>query len=201
MDLSHLDDESILRLITQARQDALGELYDRYSRLVFSLALYAVGDPGSAEEVTQDVFMRVWEKAHTYRPEQAKVTTWLSSITRYRSIDLLRRQKVRPEGSSLGWDEAPPGELVADQVDPETYTEQEIEKWRVRQAVSTLPVDQRSALALAYFQGMSHSEIAEALDEPLGTIKTRIRLGMQKLREQLGEGRWKGTPVGKGPRM
>ncbi len=187
LDLTQLDDGALLRLIAQARQDALGELYDRYARLVFSLAYHALGDPAGAEEVTQDVFLRVWEKAYTYKAEQAKVSTWLSSITRYRSIDMLRRQNVRPESNSIAWEDTPGDYLAASDLDPETQTEQIMEKGRVRRALTSLPEDQRTALALAYFQGLSHSEIAAVQKQPLGTVKTRIRLAMQKLRELLDE--------------
>lgn len=182
-----MDDASLLRLIAQSRQDALGELYDRYSRLVYSLALHSLGDPGSAEEVTQDVFLRVWEKAQTYRADQAKVSTWISSIARYRTIDVMRRQNVRVDASSIAWEDAPGDFLKTGDPGPELQTEQSLEKIRVHQALRTLPEEQRSTLAMAFFQGLSHSEIAAAQQQPLGTVKTRIRLAMQKLREVLVE--------------
>ena len=103
-----LDDESLMRLIVQAQPEALSELYDRYGRLVFSLAINAVGDAATAEEVTQDVFLRVWERAWQYRADQAKVSTWLTSIARHRAIDQLRRQGVRPEWQSIGWADVSP---------------------------------------------------------------------------------------------
>jgi RNA polymerase sigma-70 factor (ECF subfamily) len=179
-----LDDEALLRLIIQRQTEALNTLYDRYSRLVYSLAFHTVGDPETAEEITQDVFFRVWEKAGTYRSEQAKVSTWITSITRYRAIDLLRQRAARPEKDSLGWDEVP-GSAEPSVDSPEEATELSIEGGRLRSALAVLPVDQRQALELAYFQGLSHSEIAERLSHPLGTVKTRIRLAMQKLREVL----------------
>ena len=107
LDYTTLDDGTLLRLIAHHRQEALGELYDRYSRLVFSLALNVVGEHQTAEESTQDVFYRVWTRAETYRSEQAKVSTWLTSITRYRAIDVLRRRNVRPDHSSLAWADVP----------------------------------------------------------------------------------------------
>jgi RNA polymerase sigma-70 factor (ECF subfamily) len=123
-------------------------------------------------------------KAATYRVEQAKVSTWLASIARYRSIDVLRQRGVRPEGQSIGLDDLNPGsEPKVDS--PEGVAEKSLEHARVRAAVASLPKEQQLALQLAYFQGLSHSEIAERLDEPLGTVKTRIRLAMQKLREML----------------
>lgn len=91
LDLSNTNDETLIRLIAESREEALSELYDRYNRLVYSLALYILGDPQTAEEVTQDVFVRIWERAGSYRTEVAKVSTWLTSITRHRAIDVLRR--------------------------------------------------------------------------------------------------------------
>lgn len=188
MDYSKFDDAALIRQIAQARPEALSELYDRYSRLAFSLALHIVGETEMAEEVTQDVFFRIWEKAETYHEEQARVSTWLTSITRNRSIDLLRKRKVRPEGSSIGWEELLPGwEPASDGRGPEELTAQAIQTQHVRLAVSRLPVEQQKALAMAFFEGYSHSEIAERLGEPLGTVKTRIRIGMQKLRNLLQE--------------
>lgn len=184
MDFSTLDDYALIRLIVAARTEALDALYDRYSRLVFSMALHAVGDASTAEEITQDVFVRVWEKASTYRAEQAKVSTWLTSITRYRSIDILRHRNARPEWNSIGWDELAVNAEPSIE-GPEGETEQALDRMRVRSAVSGLPPEQQKVLALAYFLGLSHSQIAKQLDEPLGTVKTRIRLAMQKLREVL----------------
>jgi RNA polymerase sigma-70 factor (ECF subfamily) len=185
VDLTSLDDEALLRLIIQRNQEALGVIYDRYSRLVFSMALHAVGDRLAAEEITQDVFLRVWEKAGTYRSEAAKVSTWLASIARYRSIDYLRRRGVRLDHSSIGWEDLTPGSMPVTDNEPEDYVEQESEHWRIRRAITHLPEEQRLVLDLAYFFGLSHSEISNHLGEPLGTVKTRIRLAMQKLREAL----------------
>lgn len=184
MNYAELTDETLLRLITRAQADALSELYDRYSRLVFSLALNSVGDRTLAEEITQDVFVRIWQKAGTYRADQGKVSTWLTSIARYRSIDLLRRQSARPEQHSVGWAEVAPNAVP--RVDgPEETVALTMRQQRVRAAVALLPEDQRQALALAYFGGYTHRQIADELDQPLGTVKTRIRLAMQKLRETL----------------
>jgi RNA polymerase sigma-70 factor (ECF subfamily) len=183
---STLNDETLISLVARAHEDALGELYDRYSRLVFSLALNLVGDHASAEEVTLDVFTRIWEKAGTYRSEQAKVSTWLTSITRYRSIDILRRHSARPEQLSVAWAELSPDSMPSAN-GPEQATELALQRQRVRAAVAELPPDQKQVLALAYFKGYTHREIAEVLDQPLGTVKTRIRLAMRKLRDMLQE--------------
>jgi RNA polymerase sigma-70 factor (ECF subfamily) len=185
-DYKKADDETLLSWIANAEENALGELYDRYGRLVFSMALNAVSDPAVAEEITQDVYLRIWNKAESYRPEQGKVITWIASITRYRAIDLLRRQSVRPEGNRAAWAEEEPMEL-SDSVDIEGEVEVNQRAHLIRMAIIRLPDEQRLALALAYFQGYSHSEISSLLGEPLGTVKTRIRLAMQKLRQVLYE--------------
>jgi RNA polymerase sigma-70 factor (ECF subfamily) len=186
VDYTKLDDQALIRLIANAQADALSALYDRYSRLVFSLAFNVVRDHGTAEEITLDVFVRVWEKAQTYRAERAQVSTWLTSITRNRSIDVLRRQGARPEGHSVSWADVMPASVPRVN-GPEATSELMLQRQRVRLAIAQLPEEQRQALALAYFGGYKHREIAEALGEPLGTIKTRIRLAMGKLRHALQE--------------
>lgn len=184
MDYSTLDDAALIRLIIHHREAALSELYDRYNRLVFSLALNTVGDRATAEEITLDVFTLVWQKAETYRAGQAKVNTWLTSIARHRSIDVLRRRGSRPEQHSVSWAEVSVGEIPIGNNVEET-AELAIQRQRVRAAVAALPVEQKRALALTYFQGYTHREISEVLNQPLGTVKTRIRLAMQKLRIML----------------
>lgn len=181
MDYTRFNDETLLRLIASSQENALSELYDRYSRLVYSVALNTLADPERAEEVTQDVFIRVWEKAQTFDAAQGRVVSWLSSIARHRSIDLYRQAHSRSEDTVIHWQEA---ELI----DPpsEQNVEWEVDlaqrQQRIRRAVAQLPLEQKQALGMAFFQGLTHPEIARALNEPLGTIKTRIRLGMQKLR-------------------
>ena len=186
MDYKKFDDESLLRLIARSQSEALSELYNRYSRLVFGLARNAVGDQALAEEITQDVFMRVWNKAGTYQAEQGKVVSWIAGIARNRAIDVFRHQRSRAEGNSVSWEEMP----FFDPPDSQNV-EQELEtkhkQQRVQQALFLLPEEQRQALALAYFRGFTHEQAAEALGQPLGTVKTRIRLGMQKLRQILEE--------------
>lgn len=186
LDYSTLDDETLVRLIVQARAEALSALYDRYGRLVFSLALNSVGDPAAAEEITQDVFLRVWQRAHQYHADRAKVSTWLTSIARHRAIDQLRRRGSRSEQHSVAWSELPP-DAEPSVNGPEHVAFLTLERERVRTAIAQLSAEQKQVLALAYFQGLTHSQIAEALALPLGTVKTRVRLGMQKLRDLLQE--------------
>lgn len=184
MDYTRFDDETLLRLIARSHENALSVLYDRYSRLVYSVALNALSDSARAEEVTQDVFVRVWEKAETFRAEQGRVATWLAGITRNRSIDVFRRGQARHENLNISWEESESFNPPAPQ-DVEAEVDLAQRQRRVRWAVTQLPVEQKQALGMAYFYGLSHPEIAQALGEPLGTIKTRIRLGMQKLRQLL----------------
>jgi RNA polymerase sigma-70 factor (ECF subfamily) len=181
MDYSRFNDETLLRLIARSQEDALGELYDRYSRLVYSVAMNILSDGALAEEVTQDVFVRVWEKAKTYSAVEGRVVTWLTSIARHRSIDLLRRSRARHEDMQVTWQEIDLIDLV-DHHNVEWEADLEQSQKNIRWAVSQLPVEQKTALGMAFFMGLTHPEIADALGEPLGTVKTRIRLGMQKLR-------------------
>ncbi len=188
MDFSDLDDADLLRMIAQARSDALSELYDRYGRLVYSLAFHILGDGESAEEVTQDVFWRVWGKADTYRADQARVSTWLTSIARNRAIDVLRQRRVRPEGQSISWGTLTPNSVPkVEGRTPEEIADRSLANSRLKAAIASLPTEQRSALILAFFYGYSHSQIAEKLQEPLGTVKTRIRMAVIKLRGLLEE--------------
>jgi RNA polymerase sigma-70 factor (ECF subfamily) len=186
------EDTTLIALIAQGHSDALDQLYDRYNRLVFSVALAVVSERAIAEEVTLDVFVQVWRRADTYRPEQAKVRTWLIAITRHHAIDILRSQKSRPEASSLEWNELSGLEGSA-QHGLEESVQFSLQREQIQAKMAELSADQREALVLAYFKGYTHSEIAKALGQPLGTIKTRIRLGMQKLRKLLGEE----SPTGK----
>jgi RNA polymerase sigma-70 factor, ECF subfamily len=185
VDVKQLDDVNLMQLIAQHREDALGELYDRYHRLVFSIALKVIGNRATAEEIMLDVFIRVWEKGDRYRMEKAQVNTWLARLTRNRAIDVLRREEVRPMRHSVGW--ADVSEMSTDGQSPETVTQLSIRRQQVRSAINELPPEQKEALALAYFQGYTHREIAEVLEKPLGTIKTRIRSGMQTLRGLLAQ--------------
>ena len=188
MDYTALDDQGLIRLIVRARPEALSELYDRYARLVFSLALHTLGDSGSAEEVTQDVFLRIWQKAESYQESAGKVSTWMTSIARNRAIDVLRKRSARPEGHLIDTEDPLSRlPLSPDGLDLEDSAHQSIEIEKVQEAMGNLPPEQRQALLMAYFYGYSHSQIAEKTGEPLGTVKTRIRTGMQKLREMLRE--------------
>jgi RNA polymerase sigma-70 factor (ECF subfamily) len=184
MTYSSKNDKILIRLVARHDPEAFSTLYDRYKTLVFSLAVNIVSSPEAAEDVALDVFTKVWEKADTYRPEKATVKRWISSITRYRSIDTLRRRSARPDSSNPQWSDFSPDSLPA-QDNPEEAIELAMIRREVTEAVSKLPEEQKEPLALAYFKGYTHSQIAEILNEPLGTIKTRIRLALQRLRRDL----------------
>jgi RNA polymerase sigma-70 factor (ECF subfamily) len=161
--------------------DAAGELYDRHGGKVLALARRILRDDGDAEDVMQEVFSQAWRTATRYEAGRGTVAGWLLMITRTRAIDRLRARQSRPDTTGdivldrmPGHSEAPPDALIAS----EQYA-------RVRQGLGELPVEQRTALELAYFEGLSQSEIAERLAAPLGTIKTRIRTALTTLRRSL----------------
>jgi len=182
VDYSKLDDFALISLVARRDETALSTLYDRYSRLVFSLALRIVGERTLAEELTADAFINVWRAAASFADERGRFVAWLMSITRHRAIDELRRLNVRPEGSSVDLNEAV-NTAQADGVDELVGVRRQREL--VRTALAALPPPQREALELAYFGGLTQQEIANQIGQPLGTIKTRMRLGMQKLRDEL----------------
>ena len=175
-----------MSLIARSQEAALSQLYDRYNRLVFSLAFAIVHDRATAEEITLDVFMRVWQKAALYQPEQAKVSTWLTHITRNHAIDVLRRRTARPEQHAATWEDEGLRTDLSSRT-PAESAEATAQRDRIHNALTRLPDDQRQTLFLAYFEGYTQSQIAETLRQPLGTIKTRMRLALQKLRDFLQE--------------
>lgn len=174
----------MIRRVSSGDAEALAGLYDRYGRLAYGLALSVLGDGALAEEVTQEVFIRVWERAETYRPENGRVATWIASLARHRAIDVYRARRSRPEGNLVGFSVEDALDLPNDH-NVESSVEKRAGRSRVRQALARLPAEQRQALAYAFFLGYSHGEIARALGQPLGTVKTRIRLAMRKLRDDL----------------
>ena len=165
--------------------DALGELYDRYGRVVFGLIYRMLGSPESAEEVAQNAFHSVWRQAAGYRPERGSVRTWLLAIARNAAIDW-RRSKGNRMGREAVIDETL---QLVDDVRVEDRVIASLRAERVRAAVASLPPEQREALSLAFWAGLSQTEIAERTGAPLGTVKSRVRLGMARLREWLDEER------------
>ncbi|MGH7787560.1 MAG: sigma-70 family RNA polymerase sigma factor [Candidatus Binatia bacterium] len=170
-------------LITGLRrrdEAALAELYDRCGRTVYGLALRITGDTGAAEEICLDAFWQLWQQADKFDATQGSIQNWLCTIARSRSIDRVRARGARKRVLA----EDPTDVTVADRPDEAVDVAQQ--RRLVRQAMATLSPDQRAALALAYYEGLSHSQIAARLEEPLGTVKTRIRQAMGVLRRTLG---------------
>jgi RNA polymerase sigma-70 factor, ECF subfamily len=167
--------------IARGDSDALATLYDRHSRAVYSLALRVLADPREAEEVVQDVFAQAWRQAARYDTSRGAVVAWLLVMTRSRSIDRLRSRRGLPPVA--GDSEQTLGVLSDPAVGPERAALSAERGLRVRTALDELPLVQRLAIELAFYEGLTHVEIAERLEVPLGTIKTRIRLGLMKLKD------------------
>jgi RNA polymerase sigma-70 factor, ECF subfamily len=165
-------------------QSAFSALYDRLSGPLYSLAMKMLGDPAEAQDALQEVFLQIWSRAGTYDPEQSSVFSWTVLLTRSRVIDRLRARGRRSrvvvaEDTPTGVPDASTVESAAD------TAEKNDEAARVRYVLNNLPSEQREAIELAFFEDLSHHEIAARLGQPLGTVKARIRRGLLKLRERL----------------
>ncbi|MGE0599463.1 MAG: sigma-70 family RNA polymerase sigma factor [Dehalococcoidia bacterium] len=181
-------DEALMLAIANHDESAFAVLYDRYIDLVYSASFRVLGDAGLAEDTSQDVFVRLWRRPGTFVAERGRFLSWLMSVTRNRAVDELRSRgrRRKREGNSFGEpDEGAEPMFSVDPINPEASAELHEEQMVVRRALMELPVDQRMALELSYFGGFTQQEIAAQLHEPLGTVKTRIRLGMQKLRRSI----------------
>lgn len=178
-------DEELVGRLAQGDLSALETLYGRYARPVFSLALRILGDSADAEEVTQDVFERVWRHAPTFDAQRGRFGTWLMSMTHHVAIDKVRKRQRRPQTVQGEAAERVTLVLPDPVADVSESTLRNIEAQQVRRALHSLPPSQQQAIELAYFGGLSHLEIAAALGDPLGTVKARIRRGMERLRSAL----------------
>ena len=177
-------ERAIVERMAAGDGDALRELYDIHSRAVYSLALRILRVQSDAEDVVQEVFVQAWRQAARYDATRGTVAGWLLMQARSRSIDRLRARQARPERSEDERAVDPPDSSAG----PDIQIVRGEQARRVRQALEDLPRLQRTALELAYYEGLTHVEIAEQLEQPLGTIKTRIRQGLLKLRQALGAG-------------
>jgi RNA polymerase sigma-70 factor (ECF subfamily) len=178
--LAHLSDEALVLLAARSEESALAELYDRYGRTAYGLALRVLRDQALAEDAVQEAFLTVWRTASRFVPERGKASTWILTLVHRRAVDAVRREQRR-RADSL--DRAP--EPSAEGVDESAWLR--LQRERVQEALSRLPDAQREALELAYYGGLSQSELAERLGQPLGTIKSRMFGGLSRLREMLGE--------------
>jgi RNA polymerase sigma-70 factor, ECF subfamily len=168
-----------LALVTAVRsgdQGAMAALYDRYSSIVYAVALRVLQDTGAAEDVLQDIFMQLWRRPGAFDASRGNMAAWLAVITRNRAIDALRRRRPQDDIENV---------IVSVEPDLASEAERARAMEKVRGALQDMPPAQRSALEMAYFEGLTHSEIAEKTGEPLGTIKTRIRTGLLSLRKVL----------------
>ncbi len=180
-DLVHLSDGALVALMARGEESALAELYDRFSRVAYGLALRIVRDRSLAEDAVQEAFMTAWRNADKFIPERAQASTWLLTFAHRRAVDVVRREERRraqplPDRSVEGEAPAP---------DEEAWLR--LRRERVQEALRALPDGQREALELAYFGGFTQSELAERLGEPLGTIKSRMFGGLARLRELLSD--------------
>jgi RNA polymerase sigma-70 factor, ECF subfamily len=171
-------DAAVVARVADGDAEALHQLYDRYGRIVYGMTYRLTKDAQLAEEATQDTFVTLWRRAAAYDPERAKLSTWLFVIARNRAIELVRARTRAPEPHE---DVEPAGA----EPDPADLAALADDAERIALALAELPESQFEVIRLAYFDGLSHGEIAERLDEPLGTVKSRIRLGLNRLRALL----------------
>lgn len=182
MDSSSMDssnDAELIRRVAGGDRSAFEELHRRYARSVLGIALRRIGDRGRAEDVTQDTFASVWRSARRYDPARGAPASWLYTVARNAIVDGLRRSPPPTVDD--------PPDLPSADAGPEEVAEAEWTAWRVHRALETLPTDERSLVELAYWSGMSQREIAEYVDLPLGTVKTRTRSALRRLADELEE--------------
>jgi RNA polymerase sigma factor (sigma-70 family) len=177
-------DEALLNAIAGGAVWAMDSLYQRYSRILYSLAYRMVADHQVAEDLLQDAFLAVWRRATTYSPQTGAARSWLMSIMHHRTIDYLRRVRRRSTIQEAPLEELEFNESIAH---PDSWDAawQSVKNSRVRAALMQIPTEQRLVIELAYFQGWTHSEIAQGTQIPLGTVKARMRLGLLRLKQVL----------------
>jgi RNA polymerase sigma-70 factor (ECF subfamily) len=180
-ELAHLSDEALVALAARSEQLALAELYDRFGRPAYGLALRILRDEALAEDAVQDAFLALWRTAGRFVPERGKASTWILTLVHRRAVDLVRREERRRTDAL---EQAPEPES-RDAVEEEAWLR--LQRERVQDALRKLPDQQREAIELAYYGGFTQSELAERLGQPLGTIKSRMFMGLARLRELLGE--------------
>src|SRR5256884_9010020 len=179
-------DEALLNAIAGGAVWAMDSLYQRYSRILYSLAYRMVADHQVAEDLLQDAFLSVWRRASSYAPQSGTVRSWLISIVHHRTIDYLRAVRRRAGLKEVTWEEVELDERTAF---PDVWEEalRSVQSAQLRAALVNIPSEQRMVIELAYFQGWTHSEIAEGCEIPLGTVKARMRLGLSRLKGLLAQ--------------
>lgn len=181
-----LNDDILIARVAQGDRTALEILYDRHAPTVLGISLKIIGDRAAAEDILQETFWRVWQNAVTYQPQRGTLTDWLFRIARNLAIDVYRRRSVRPQAITETGDADPILDRMPDpDMDVPEQAQSSLKAQQVRKALTILSPEQRQVIEMAYFHGMTRQEIAEATGEALGTIHTRARLGLQKLREEL----------------
>jgi RNA polymerase sigma factor (sigma-70 family) len=178
--LAHLSDEALVALAARSEQTALAELYDRYGRTAYGLALRVLRDESLAEDAVQEGFLAVWRTAARFMPERGKASTWILTLVHRRAVDVVRREERRRADTLENAPEPGGGDVHED-------AWLRLQRERVQDALKQLPDPQREALELAYFGGFTQSELAERLGQPIGTIKSRMFAGLSRMRELLGE--------------
>ena len=176
------DDLAIVRRMVAGEAEALAELYDRFAPLVLAVARRILGRAGDAEEVLQEAFLQAWNQADRYDAARSSVSTWLVLISRSRALDRLRSRGARDRTAAAAAAEPPPADTSSRLDEHVLHRER---RRRVREALAAIPEEQRRVLELAFYGGLSQSEIATRTGAPLGTVKTRALLGMKKLRQEL----------------
>ena len=180
-ELAHLSDEALVALAARSEQSALAELYDRFGRPAYGLALRILRDEALAEDAVQEAFLTLWRTSARFVPERGKASTWILTLVHRRAVDLVRREERRRADAI----EQAPEQVSRDAVDEEAWLR--LQRERVQDALRKLPDQQREAIELAYYGGFTQSELAERLGQPLGTIKSRMFMGLSRLRELLGD--------------
>ncbi len=184
VDYESLDDHQLIKRVSLVDKDALEALYIRYQTPVYSLAMYMLKQPALAEEATQDIFLNIWLKASSFNAERGQPKAWIMSVAHHKIVDVIRSRR-RAIINTDPADYETLDLLPSGGASTEAQVEQTLERERIMRALETIPESQREVIILAYFEGYSQSGMAKKLDQPLGTIKTRVRLAMQKLRTTL----------------
>jgi RNA polymerase sigma-70 factor (ECF subfamily) len=192
-DAARDEDSLLVERVARGESSALERIYDRHSRGVYSVALRLLGDPAAAEEVVQETFLKLWRQPNAYQPSRGRLLPWLLGVAHHHTVDMLRRRQLEQRHRASTASTSANGDGLADvldnlglassEEDPQLRAGAFDQRQAIGQALAELPVEQRVPLELAYYRGMTQYEVATLLGVPLGTVKTRMRLGLQQLRK------------------